>query len=238
MFFEAQSSSFDKTQLLQLHNWCVPQQRQVRAVLASLLLTASVLSGCSNNMANSVAQLQASTRQSTDSANAFWQARFAERQAGYLPPTLELLAQGALTPCGLVPAPYTTPQYCTSSKTVFVPEAWYQSIGANQNPPAQDVIDVAVGTFAGIHAQITDTRPSRSEEDGDRVPLRAVCYSGVWSATLTKSRVASISKTVKTNPEGIWSGYSKATVSDFQTWFGVGLSSGDVKKCDEFSGKV
>jgi uncharacterized protein len=237
MFFENHTTSFEITQRL---NRGATRPRQVQPNLAALsaaaLLISLALAGCSNRSANSVSQLKSSTQKSVDSANSFWQSQFASKQATYSPPTVSFLSKGELTPCGLVPAPYTTPIYCSPSKTVFVPEAWYQSLKASQNPPAQDVIDVAIGSSLGIHVQVSEAEINSANEDADRIPLRAVCYGGAWIATLPKSRVSSISNSVKVTPEGIWPGYPKGTAAEFQKWFTVGVLSGDVRKCDGFTG--
>lgn len=194
-----------------------------------------------------------------------WHALFRAAGQRYREPRLALYTGATPTACGRGQAAMG-PFYCPADEKVYIDLAFYQDLKARFKAPGDFaqayVIAHEIGhhvqNLTGISDKVEQARRGASQKKANalsvRLELQADCFAGIWAHHANRSRQVlekgDIEEALNAAtaigddrlqqqargyavPESFTHGSSAQRVR----WFGIGLQSGDLKRCNTFQVK-
>ncbi len=191
-----------------------------------------------------------------------WTALFAERGAQYVPPTLVLFDDVAVTKCGQAGSA-VGPFYCPLDSKVYIDLTFYRELKEQFQAPGDFAQAYVLAHEVGHHVQnlsgtsqkVHDLRQRSSEADANalsvRVELQADCYAGIWAHHADRSRqiletgdveealgaaAAVGDDTIQRRSRGhvVPESFTHGSADQRKRWFDTGLRTGSLEACDTF----
>ena len=192
----------------------------------------------------------------------FWSAELTRNGVRYQPPKLTLFHGQVASACGLASAA-TGPFYCAGDERVYLDLRFFQQLSQRFGAPGDFARAYVIAHEIGHHVQnqlglmrrVQERSQNASEGTRNalsvRQELQADCFAGVWGHS-AQQRGALDTRDIEQGlaaaasvgddrlqqqargyavPESFTHGSSAQRVR----WFRVGLSSGDLRRCDTFS---
>lgn len=194
-----------------------------------------------------------------------WTDVMAQNNIPYTPPKVVLFTDAIDTGCGGATRD-TGPFYCPVDQKVYIDLSFYNELrdqfGASGDFAQAYVLAHEVGhhvqNVLGVLPEFNRLRESMSETDANaysvRVELQADCYAGIWANYAGQKNLLDTGDidealnaaqqigddTIQKRMQGfaVPKTFNHGTSAQRKTWFERGYSSGDVSKCDTFSGTV
>ncbi|MGN2245098.1 neutral zinc metallopeptidase [Frateuria sp. GZRR35] len=196
-----------------------------------------------------------------------WGDIFAANGRQYADPTLDLFSGGVRTACGLA-STAVGPFYCPGDQKVYLDLSFFQELqdrfGAAGDFARAYVIAHEVGhhvqKLLGVFDQVQQAREQGAPMEGAnglsvRQELQADCFAGVWAnrseqrlhwleAGDVEEALNAASKigddTLQREARGtvVPDSFTHGTSAQRVKWFKTGLESGQVSRCDTFSGDI
>jgi predicted metalloprotease len=196
-----------------------------------------------------------------------WRALFARNGARYQDPKLVLFSDATPTACGTGQSAMG-PFYCPADQKVYIDLSFYRDLQTRFRAPGEMAQAYVIAHEVGHHVQhllgIADKVRQLQARTGSRaqanalsvrMELQADCFAGLWAhhanrtrqileqgdleAALTAAAAIGDDRLQKQTqgrivPESFTHGSSEQRVR----WFRAGYESGDLRRCDTFSGAV
>lgn len=192
-----------------------------------------------------------------------WNEQFRSSGGEYAEPVLVLFSGAVQSACGMAEAA-VGPFYCPADQKVYIDLGFYQDLRSRFQAPGDFaqayVIAHEVGhhvqNLLGIAGQVHERRQRVSESEANalsvRLELQADCLAGVWAHHAQRTRQILEQGDVEealnaaaqigddrmqmrgrgyVAPDSFTHGSGEQRVR----WFGIGLESGDMQRCDTFS---
>jgi len=192
-----------------------------------------------------------------------WNEQFRSGGGEYREPVLVLFSGAVQSACGMAEAA-VGPFYCPADQKVYIDLGFYQDLRSRFQAPGDFaqayVIAHEVGhhvqNLLGIAGQVHERRQRVSESEANalsvRLELQADCLAGVWAHHAQRTRQILEQGDVEealnaaaqigddrmqmrgrgyVAPDSFTHGSGEQRVR----WFGIGLESGDMQRCDTFS---
>ncbi len=207
-------------------------------------------------MAKFVAKVLASTEDT-------WGAIFQKSGHEYPAPKLVLFSGQTPTACGSGQAAMG-PFYCPGDQKVYIDLSFYQEMKARFNAPGDFAQAYVIAHEVGHHIQhlmgtsdkVQQARQNaRSEAQANqysvRLELQADCYAGVWAnhadgknrileqgdieeAMAAAAAIGDDALQKQAQGYAVPDSFTHGTSQQRMHWFNLGLSTGNIKKCDTF----
>jgi len=195
-----------------------------------------------------------------------WRNQFIKMGGTYQEPNLILFTEAVQSACGYAGAA-TGPFYCPADNKVYIDLGFYKDLKNKMNAPGDFAQAYVIAHEVGHHVQnllgisnkVHKMRQQLSKTEYNRMSVRlelqADCLAGVWANHADKMRnilepgdvgealnAASMigddrlqrQARGRVTPDSFTHGSSKQRVK----WFEIGLSSGNVQKCDTFNNRA
>ncbi|MGN2252418.1 neutral zinc metallopeptidase [Frateuria sp. GZRe12] len=196
-----------------------------------------------------------------------WGDIFAANGRQYVDPTLDLFSGGVRTACGLA-STAVGPFYCPGDQKVYLDLSFFQELqdrfGAAGDFARAYVIAHEVGhhvqKLLGVFDQVQQARERGAPMEGAnglsvRQELQADCFAGVWAnrseqrlhwlqagdveeALNAASKIGDDTLQRETRGTVVPDSFTHGTSAQRVKWFKAGLESGQVSRCDTFSGDI
>lgn len=193
-----------------------------------------------------------------------WSTVFKQRGSQYREPSLVLFRGATATACGTGQSAMG-PFYCPSDQKVYIDLDFYDTLRRQLGAPGDFaqayVIAHEVGhnvqNLLGISERVDQARGRVSKADYNRLSVRlelqADCFAGVWANRAQQARqileqgdveeamnaAAKIGDDALQRSRGgavVPESFTHGSSAQRQQWFNTGLKSGDMQRCDTFSG--
>ncbi|HSV17186.1 MAG TPA: neutral zinc metallopeptidase [Casimicrobiaceae bacterium] len=193
----------------------------------------------------------------------FWGKTFQSMGSRYAPPRLVLYRGATRSACGIA-REAVGPFYCPGDREVYLDTAFFDELRTRFGAPGDFAAAYVIAHEIGHHVQNSlgtmqqfDAQVQRMDARGRnqmsvRLELQADCYAGVWGASAQKRGLidtsdidAGIRAAQAVGDDRLQRQSQGTVVPDSFThgsseqrarWFKTGLSSGDPRSCDTFSG--
>ena len=197
-----------------------------------------------------------------------WTQVFAQHNATYRPPRLEVFSGAYPTGCGQGTAA-SGPFYCPADQRVYLDLQFFRLLEQRFQAPGDFARAYVVAHEVGHHVQkllgITDKTDAMRARMSDveynrvsvRIELQADCFAGVWGHRLTtgqsalkldagetdealRAATAIGDDTLQRQARGtvVPDSFTHGTSQQRVAWFKRGLDSGDLARCDTFSAET
>ncbi|WP_294641283.1 neutral zinc metallopeptidase [uncultured Aureimonas sp.] len=194
-----------------------------------------------------------------------WNARFSQMGQTYREPTLVLFDRQVGSACGNATSA-TGPFYCPNDQKLYIDLAFFRQLQGQLNSPGDFAQAYVVAHEVGHHVQnllgtlqrTTELRQQSSEADANavsvRVELQADCYAGIWAhdtqqagyvengdveeALNAASQIGDDTLQERSQGTVVPDSFTHGTSAQRVEWFRRGLTSGDMKQCDTFEGRL
>ncbi|KQQ91128.1 neutral zinc metallopeptidase [Aureimonas sp. Leaf324] len=194
-----------------------------------------------------------------------WNARFSQMGQTYREPTLVLFDRQVGSACGNATSA-TGPFYCPNDQKLYIDLAFFRQLQGQLNSPGDFAQAYVVAHEVGHHVQnllgtlqrTTELRQQSSEADANaisvRVELQADCYAGIWAhdtqqagyvengdveeALNAASQIGDDTLQQRSQGTVVPDSFTHGTSAQRVEWFRRGLTSGDMKQCDTFEGRL
>ncbi|MGN2250762.1 neutral zinc metallopeptidase [Frateuria edaphi] len=196
-----------------------------------------------------------------------WGDIFAANGRQYVDPTLDLFSGGVRTACGLA-STAVGPFYCPGDQKVYLDLSFFRELqdrfGAAGDFARAYVIAHEVGhhvqKLLGVFDQVQQARERGAPMEGAnglsvRQELQADCFAGVWAnrseqrlhwlqagdveeALNAASKIGDDTLQRETQGTVVPDSFTHGTSAQRVKWFKAGLESGQVSRCDTFSGDI
>lgn len=195
-----------------------------------------------------------------------WAAEFARRGAAYAAPTLVLFSGAVNSACGQASAA-VGPFYCPRDRQVYLDLDFFRTMESDLGARGEFARAYVVAHEVGHHVQnligvMDKTMQARARlpeaqanEISVRTELQADCFSGVWaraaqamfgalepgdieSAMDAAARIGDDALQRRAQGYVVPDSFTHGTSAQRQAWFRRGLQSGDMERCDTFSGAI
>ncbi len=198
------------------------------------------------------------------SANATWQALFAQQGAQFVSPKLVFFgSQGGRSGCGAAQSAMG-PFYCPTDRGIYLDTDFFGELANRFGAKGDFAQDYVIAHEFGHHIQnllgtsdkVQSVQRSSSETEGNaasvRLELQADCYAGVWAARnrdrmepgdveegMTAARAIG-DDTLQRESQGrvVPDSFTHGSSAQRMTWLKRGLESGDPAQCDTFAGAI
>jgi predicted metalloprotease len=194
-----------------------------------------------------------------------WSEVFQRAGREYTPPKLVLFSRAVQSACGFAQAA-AGPFYCGNDQKVYIDLSFYRELRDRFRAPGDFAQAYVIAHEVGHHVQnqlgitnkVQALQNRSSEREANalsvRVELQADCLAGIWANTANRDRrileegdieeglnaAAQIGDdTLQKRAQGyvVPEGFTHGTAEQRVRWFKRGLSGGDLKQCDTFSGR-
>ena len=193
----------------------------------------------------------------------FWGKTFQAMGSRYVPPRLVLYKGITQSACGRAQAA-VGPFYCPDDREVYLDTAFFDELRSRFQAPGDFAAAYVIAHEIGHHVQNSLGTMRQFEEQSARVDargrnqlsvrleLQADCYAGVWAADAQKRGKVDTSDIeggiraaqavgddrLQRQSQGVVvpDSFTHGSSEQRARWFKTGLSSGDPRSCDTFSG--
>ncbi|MBB3934994.1 hypothetical protein GGR05_001122 [Aureimonas phyllosphaerae] len=194
-----------------------------------------------------------------------WNARFSQMGQTYREPTLVLFDRQVASACGNATSA-SGPFYCPNDQKLYIDLAFFRQLQGQLNSPGDFAQAYVIAHEVGHHVQnllgtlqrTTELRQQSSETDANaisvRVELQADCYAGIWAhdtqqaglvqdgdveeALNAASQIGDDTLQERSQGTVVPDSFTHGTSAQRVEWFRRGLTSGDMKQCDTFQGRL
>jgi len=194
-----------------------------------------------------------------------WNARFQQMGQTYREPTLVLFDRQVGSACGNATSA-SGPFYCPNDQKLYIDLAFFRQLQGQLNSPGDFAQAYVVAHEVGHHVQnlmgtlqrTTQIRQQSSEVDANavsvQVELQADCYAGIWAhdtqqagfvedgdveeALNAASQIGDDTLQERSQGTVVPDSFTHGTSAQRVDWFRRGLTSGDMKQCDTFQGRL
>ena len=194
-----------------------------------------------------------------------WEDIFREQGSQYRAPRLTLFSGATRSACGRAQSAMG-PFYCPEDQRVYLDTQFFQELSQKLRSPGEFARAYVIAHEIGHHVQnligIMDKAQgarerARSEEESNaisvRIELQADCFAGVWanraeakfkilergdvdSALKAASEIGDDKLQRRSGGEVVPDSFTHGSSAQRVQWFRTGLDSGDMKRCNTFSG--
>ncbi|MBB3998124.1 KPN_02809 family neutral zinc metallopeptidase [Aureimonas pseudogalii] len=194
-----------------------------------------------------------------------WSKRFQNIGQTYRDPTLVLFDRQVSSACGNASSA-SGPFYCPNDQKLYLDTSFFQQLSDQLGAPGDFAQAYVVAHEVGHHVQnltgvlprTTELRQQASETEANaisvRVELQADCYAGIWAhdtqnagtledgdieeALNAASRIGDDTLQRQSQGTVVPDSFTHGTSAQRVEWFRRGQSTGDMKQCDTFEGRL
>jgi predicted metalloprotease len=194
-----------------------------------------------------------------------WNARFQQMGQQYSDPTLVLFDRQVASACGNASSA-SGPFYCPGDRKLYLDTSFFRQLSDQLGAPGDFAQAYVVAHEVGHHVQnltgvlprTTELRQQASETDANAisvlVELQADCYAGIWAhdtknagtledgdieeALNAASRIGDDTLQRQSQGTVVPDSFTHGTSAQRVEWFRKGETTGDMKACDTFGGRL